>query len=159
MFRNGFSLSEVLLGWTPREPVVQLRFQIKNTNKFISKLIEFPNHHMYDAMESIDLDKLDDFHIFMGHVFSQTKKDKTLSNIELRKLVKNIEDRLECNAVYWLLLNILYQIYPEMINSEKILDLWRQKIDHFMQTDGNDMSLWSTKLIYLMSKVGFNYFS
>ena len=114
---------------------------------------------MYDAMESIDLDKLDGFHIFMGHVFSQTKKDKTLSNIELRKLVKNIEDRLECNAVYWLLLNILYQIYPEMINSEKILDLWRQKIDQFMQNDENDLSLWSTKLIYLMSKASFNFLS
>ena len=108
-------------------------------------------------MESIDLDKLDDFHLFMGHVFSQTKKDQLLSNIQLRKLVKNIEDRLEYNAVYWLLLNILYQIYPEMINSEKILDLWRQNIDQFMQTDGNDLSLWSTKLIYLMSKAGFNF--
>lgn len=114
---------------------------------------------MYDAIESIDLDKLDDFHLFMGHVFNQTKKDKTLTNIQLRKLVKNIEDRLECNAVYWLLLNILYQIYPEMINSEKILDLWRQKIDQFMQNDGNDMSLWSTKLIYLISKAGFTYIS
>ena len=113
---------------------------------------------MYDAMESIDLDKLDDFHLFMGHVFSQTKKDQLLSNIQLRKLVKNIEDRLEYNAVYWLLLNILYQIYPEMINSEKILDLWRQKIDQFMQTDGNDLSLWSTKLIYLMSKESFSLF-
>ena len=113
---------------------------------------------MYDAMESIDLDKLDDFHLFMGQVFNQTKKDQLLSNIQLRKLVKNVEDRLEYNEVYWLLLNILYQIYPEMINSEKILDLWRQKIDQFMQTDENDLSLWSTKLIYLMSKASFNFF-
>ena len=72
--------------------------------------------------------------------------------------MKNIEDRLEYNAVYWLLLNILYQIYPEMINSERLLDLWRQKIDQFMQTDENDLSLWSTKLIYLMSKASFNFF-
>ena len=112
------------------------------------KLVQFPNHFIYDSLEVYDTSHLADFKTYFGWHLLNIKENNKLTDRQWLGLHKNIEDRLEDGPIFWIIYSILLKLKREIFDMELSLAKWNASISQQMvAADCRESAYWSTNFL------------